>query len=341
MLRYTRGGIMMNQEKIGAFIAKLRQEKGYTQSQLGDMLGVSYKAVSKWERGINLPDTSLYKPLCDIFEITIDELLAGEVKKESTTHFKKILLLPLFLIVILIIIFVFNNREKYPNLTIDKIDIVSNKENRLVNSSLAINNNLWYYNIEQVKVCTRNITCYNLNMALNHKQITLDELKEYYHNQYILNGIDRLMLWDGGTTIYKLDDYMVIFCNTLDGNRDIYFGSLDLENKLAGNYCGHADSKIKYFTRTYKVLNIYPDDDEYIKVTVNQFQNGIMLVSIPSSYGLEVGKTYEFTFYTYKLISDTIDNIFRECIIYSVKETDKVGLEQLQEPIYVTEDNKE
>ena len=327
----------MDQEKIGVLIAKLRQAKGLTQSELGDLLGVSYKAVSKWERGINLPDTSLYKPLCDIFNITLDELLAGELKKHNSKSQKAIAII-IFLLFILCIIILFNNRQKYPNITIDEVAITKCNDHKLVNQIYPSDDNIWFYNISNVSICTRNMTCYSLSAALEYKQITMEKLKEYYHNQYILNNIDRQLLWDGGTTIYKLDDYMVIFCNTTEGNKDIYFGSLDLDDKLNGNFCGHDNSEINYFTRTYKVLNIYPsDDNEYLKITISQFQNGISLVKVPSSYNLEVDKTYEFTFYTYKLVNDTIDDIFSKCILSSVKETNKIGLAQLQEPIYVTQ----
>lgn len=67
----------MDQAKIGRFIAELRKERKMTQSQLGEKLGVSYKAVSKWETGRNLPDPSLYKPLCDMLGITLTELFNG------------------------------------------------------------------------------------------------------------------------------------------------------------------------------------------------------------------------------------------------------------------------
>lgn len=328
----------MNQEKIGEFIAKLRQEKGLTQTELGDMLGVSYKAVSKWERGINLPDSSLYKPLCDIFNITIDELMEGELK--SKTKSKKFIFIPLIIIIILIVIIImYLNKEKYPNVTIDEIEITKTNDNKLVNQLYPTDDNIWFYNISKLEICTRTFTCYNLSTVLEHKQITMNELKEYYHNQYILNGIEKIVLRDGGTTIYKLNDYMVIFCNNLNGVKDVYFGTLDLENKLAGNYCSHNPSITKYFTRTYKVLNIYPDDDDnYLNVSLSQFQNGIAMVKIPSSYNLEINKTYEFTFYTYKIFDDTIENIFNESTIYSIEETSKVGLEQLQESIYVTKE---
>jgi len=67
----------MNQIKIGLFIAECRKKKNLTQEELGEKLGVSYKAVSKWENGICLPDPSLYEELCNIFNITKDELFSG------------------------------------------------------------------------------------------------------------------------------------------------------------------------------------------------------------------------------------------------------------------------
>ncbi len=68
----------MNQEKIGKFIAKCRKEKKITQSELAEQLGVTDRSISNWENGKNMPDLSLFKPLCDIFNITINELLSGE-----------------------------------------------------------------------------------------------------------------------------------------------------------------------------------------------------------------------------------------------------------------------
>ena len=74
----------MNQEKIGKFITELRKEKNLTQSNLAEQLGVSTNAVSKWERGICLMDMSLLKPLSEILDISINELLYGErIKKEE------------------------------------------------------------------------------------------------------------------------------------------------------------------------------------------------------------------------------------------------------------------
>ena len=68
----------MNQLKIGKFIAECRKQKGLTQMQLSEKLGITDKAVSKWERGIAMPDTSIMLELCDILCISVNELLSGE-----------------------------------------------------------------------------------------------------------------------------------------------------------------------------------------------------------------------------------------------------------------------
>ena len=64
--------------KIGRYIAGKRKALGLTQRQLAEMLGMSDKSVSKWERGVCLPDVSLYLELCGILGISINEFLAGE-----------------------------------------------------------------------------------------------------------------------------------------------------------------------------------------------------------------------------------------------------------------------
>ena len=68
----------MNQIKIGKFIAACRKQVNLTQMQLAEKLGITDKAVSKWERGIAMPDTSIMLELCDILHISVNELLCGE-----------------------------------------------------------------------------------------------------------------------------------------------------------------------------------------------------------------------------------------------------------------------
>lgn len=68
----------MNQTETGKFIAKCRKEKKLTQGQLAEKLNITDRAVSKWETGKNMPDSSIMLELCEILGITVNELLSGE-----------------------------------------------------------------------------------------------------------------------------------------------------------------------------------------------------------------------------------------------------------------------
>ena len=113
----------MNQEKIGKFIAKLRKEKGLTQQDLDEKLGVSGRTIGNWENGRNMPDLSLFKPLCEELGVTINELLSGEklnkadyqqkleenmidLTIKSKQHFYKKLKIFVCLVLLLFIIFI-------------------------------------------------------------------------------------------------------------------------------------------------------------------------------------------------------------------------------------------
>lgn len=69
----------MDQIKIGRFIAVCRKEQNLTQLQLADKLGITDRAVSKWETGKAMPDSSIMLELCGVLKITVNDLLSGEV----------------------------------------------------------------------------------------------------------------------------------------------------------------------------------------------------------------------------------------------------------------------
>ncbi len=73
----------MNQEKIGKFIAKCRKDKHMTQQELAEKLGVSDRTVGNWENGRNMPDLSLFKPLCKEFNISLNDLMSGDIVEEK------------------------------------------------------------------------------------------------------------------------------------------------------------------------------------------------------------------------------------------------------------------
>ncbi|MBQ9980444.1 MAG: helix-turn-helix domain-containing protein [Oscillospiraceae bacterium] len=68
----------MDQRKIGKFIAERRKNENLTQAQLAEKLGITDRAVSKWETGKSMPDYSAINPLCEILKISVNDLLCGE-----------------------------------------------------------------------------------------------------------------------------------------------------------------------------------------------------------------------------------------------------------------------
>ena len=76
--------------KSGEFIASLRKERGLTQSELATMIGVGDKSVSKWERGINVPDILVIQSLAEIFNVSVSEILEGKKKEKIDPEIIKI-----------------------------------------------------------------------------------------------------------------------------------------------------------------------------------------------------------------------------------------------------------
>lgn len=73
------GDVFVNQEKIGKFIKSRRKEIKLTQAELAEKLNVTDRSISKWENGICMPDSSIIPVLCDILNITINDLFSGEI----------------------------------------------------------------------------------------------------------------------------------------------------------------------------------------------------------------------------------------------------------------------
>ena len=78
----------MDQRQIGKFIAELRNEKGMTQSELGERIGVTNKTVSRWENGNYMPDISVITMLCAVLGVSANELLCAQRLKDSEFKIK-------------------------------------------------------------------------------------------------------------------------------------------------------------------------------------------------------------------------------------------------------------
>lgn len=74
---------MLDQEKTGKYIAEKRKQLGMTQKQLAEQVGITDKAVSKWERGKSIPDSAVMEELCEVLHISMNEFFSGEDIQEE------------------------------------------------------------------------------------------------------------------------------------------------------------------------------------------------------------------------------------------------------------------
>ena len=211
----------MDQARIGKLIAKLRKKKGLTQSQLGEIVGVGDRAVSKWERGITSPNIAIINQLSEILGISSNELLAGKEKistKSKNIKERKYLLtiIPIVLIIATIIIS-FSNKQKVYILKTDNEDY--NVVGRVV-----FTNNTVYISIDEI-ICFKDsikdikIINYEYRLQCNdvlllrggnateHKKIFDDiKIKELLKNKKITINEKKLIarekLLNQGMTLY-------------------------------------------------------------------------------------------------------------------------------------------
>ena len=316
----------MDQEKVGRFIAQRRKNKKLTQQELAEKLGVSEKAISNWENGRNMPDVSLYKALCDILDISIEELINGEKKRHrSPKNSRNKVITGLCIVIIVLFVILSHFWQKFD---IYSIEVSGINEAEVIKVATNKTRDIYYYGIDNVNLCNSDGKCHELKSALK-KEKTLDSLNNFLKSQYDLGNLEKYIVYDGGTAIYRSSRFTTIVCNTLDGNHDMYFGGPNMAEFLDGEYCGYSKQKIKKFVRTYHILNVDKSEAKnFSEVTLIDNKNNSETVKINSKYDLEVGKYYEFTFTTRKIYTDTTSNIFTYSHITSISETDLIGNNQ-------------
>ncbi len=95
----------MNQDKFGQLIKKIRKENNLTQKDLADKYHVSYQAVSKWERGQNLPDISLMKQISEDYSISLDNMIEGNYSKNKKNYLIIIAIITLLILIVCLLLF--------------------------------------------------------------------------------------------------------------------------------------------------------------------------------------------------------------------------------------------
>lgn len=222
----------MNQQQIGKFISESRKNKNMTQKELADKIGVTNKAISKWENGRGMPDYSLFQPLCEALDISVIELLNGQesnsdtgfvdyLKYKEKQNFKKILVLIVFTLLIILV------------------------------SVLSI------YFVNSYK----KINVYELNGKSDNF---------YYENGLIIKSNINQVMQYGKLTSHTIDDEDIISISLVVKNGDEYFLiSNFMSNFLASEKYGYDeffnDMKLEHIPDDMYIIIFYEAGDEIVR----------------------------------------------------------------------------
>ena len=139
----------MEQEKIAKIIKDIRLKNKLTQAEFAEKYSVTYQAVSKWETGKNLPDMYILKKICNDYNINIDDLLNGEIKKKKNN--KKIIILASILFLVTLIILLFIIKKDNSSFIFKTLSTTCNDFN--VTGSIAYDNSKSSIYISDINYC--------------------------------------------------------------------------------------------------------------------------------------------------------------------------------------------
>lgn len=235
----------MNLQKVGKFIAKMRKKVGLTQSDLGEALGVTGKAVSKWERGLNAPDITVLVELSKLLKVTPKEILMGEeiennlsteddneitissintYNNYSKKKYMKIIIILVSIIVLIITVFSttyfitnYNKCFVYKLSSADKkYHLDGLLANNLRENSIIITNIRCDDNYEKID---ENVSRYSVELMINNLQIDkqdfiYDHSEKYFSdiikNTNVIFSKNYLISWDNNMPIKNNDIKIII-----------------------------------------------------------------------------------------------------------------------------------
>ena len=138
----------MEQEKISKFIKEIRKKNNLTQKQLADKYNVTYQAVSKWERGINIPDTILLKQMSKDFNISLDDIFAGEYKPQKNKKYIYIIFIIIIILLLIAIIKMLTQNNSFEFKTLS-----SNCDNFNISGAISYNDQKSAIYIDNITYC--------------------------------------------------------------------------------------------------------------------------------------------------------------------------------------------
>ena len=282
----------MNSKKIGNFISEIRKEKGLTQKELGEKLFVTDKAVSKWERGLSLPDITLLNKLADILDVEVNDILVGkkntkrkinieeeldnitkELNRRNRNKIKKIIILIVILLFIIAYItfrnislgykvenVIYSHSDRTINLGVPKTSFMFKNNDRSYSYKNLRNSNILENEIKKylktLKYSTCNDTIYYYNQKDNFSIINYSVKNHIFYSTISYEVVDNDYCY-----MKKLSEYS----KKLGGARRIHSMNGEIsfyekwDNLLSVSFIdGDMDSKndTNEFRASFKVRNI-------------------------------------------------------------------------------------
>ncbi len=143
----------MDQEKIGKTLKEIRKQNHLTQQEFAEKFGVTYQAVSKWENNKSIPDITILKQICNIYNLDMNELLSVEKKEKKKKAISKIGI-GVFVIIFILLILTFINQESNFELK----ELTANCKNFTITGSIAYNRNKTSIHISNINYCGKKDT---------------------------------------------------------------------------------------------------------------------------------------------------------------------------------------
>lgn len=212
---------------IGNNIAKYRKKKGYTQKQLGELLDVNYKTISKWENGNVGPDITILPNLADVLGVSIEEILLGvkkKNKKRSTRIIISIMIVCVFMTVLTMSIITCLNSYKVYEFESDNEEfnfngfiLSSAKENRYIFDDIDCFKNI----DEDILIDYINLDFFVNGKVISNYETSYDETKDLLDalNEIEFNNFNSTMMSTDFENIEKDDFYLKISYSLNGGDR--------------------------------------------------------------------------------------------------------------------------
>lgn len=334
---------MIDNKKIGNLILKEREKNKLTQDQLASQLYVTRQAVSKWERGITMPDYEVLLELCKIFNLTPNEIIAGERKeaanaeyidniaidvlKNTTQKIKRIIKFFVSIILILILLFL----SYYFILTFNRFQIYkisgSSKNFQILNSLAIVSNESIYLKLEKIISTTKQpdfVEFYFIedgqkNMIYKTNQDNILIIQNIGYNEYFNNGNFKEALNNLYLDVYYYDndkenlkiETIKLKVNKLYANNNLTLEKHEIISDDKESNEGKKNENVPIKVKTLFKIN---ENGEYVLNLKNKQKDITLIYSISANCFLvseksnQIIEEYTYWFNTKQLTYNLINN---------------------------------